>query len=193
MPRCTVALLVAAFGVGCAGARSGGGAPTPERVVAACGPVGAELAAGATLAGMEGDYTVVLVAEEGVDLAVWTGGVLSLRTMPDELSDLGGATVPMYGWTDLVLDPVGAFEAGELGSTSAEAPGVLVLETARGSSARVLLRLGADANRRDVQRFDGAFTVLEVHRIDADAFAGSWRSGAMNREDVEGFFCAERR
>ncbi len=70
-------------------------------------------------------------------------------------------------------------------------PGVIVIERVVGGPKSILLRLGAEANRRDVQRFDGGYTVLDVRTLSDDSFAGLWRSG-VTRNQAEGFFCAVR-
>ena len=76
-------------------------------------------------------------------------------------------------------------------SEDPQAPGVLVLESSQTGTRRILLRFGADANRRDDMLFDGAYTVLEVREIAADGFAGNWRSG-LRLSRLEGYFCARR-
>ena len=40
-----------------------------------------------------------------------------------------------------------------------------------------MLRVGSEANRRGVRRFDGAFTVLRVQQVTDEGFAGTWESG----------------
>ncbi len=103
--------------------------------------------------------------------------------------------VPFYGWTDLDLAGVGAHELGDPGSRDISAPGVLVLVTSDASDpARVrsvTLRIGSQANRSDLLRFDGAFTALYVRWIDDDGFGGDWGSGVTGPE-VTGTFCAVR-
>ncbi len=69
-------------------------------------------------------------------------------------------------------------------------PGVIVIERV-GEPKRILLRLGSEANRRDLQRFDGGYTVLDVRTLSDNAFGGSWRSG-VTRNQAEGYFCAVR-
>lgn len=116
---------------------------------------------------------------------------------------LGGLTlerrdsvgVPLYGWTGLDPADAGAQRLGDPGSRDPAAPGVLVLTTP--ASARpeqidgVTLRLGSQANRSDIIRFDGAFTALYVRWIERDAFGGEWASGVQGPE-ASGSFCAVR-
>jgi hypothetical protein len=101
---------------------------------------------------------------------------------------------PLAGSTDLDPARVGGVSTGDNASTDPTAPGVLVIERhpdAANAPARVMLRLGALANRRGVTRFDGGYFALTVRRMDADGFAGTWASGAA-RQTASGYFCAER-
>jgi len=101
---------------------------------------------------------------------------------------------PLYGSTDVGLEAVGAV-AGDLSSEDPARPGVLVIQMpprSDTSGARVLLRLGADANRQDLVRFDGGYTVLRVREIAGAGFAGDWESGAPLPR-AGGHFCAVRR
>ena len=80
---------------------------------------------------------------------------------------------------------------GSLSSEDPASPGVLVIESETGTSPSILLRLGSDANRRTLVRFDGGYTVLTVVEITEESFSGTWSSGALGRGS-EGFFCAQR-
>jgi hypothetical protein len=66
-------------------------------------------------------------------------------------------------------------------------PGVLVIQ----SPGRVMLRIGSEANRRGVRRFDGAYTVLRVQQSTDQGFAGTWQSG-LGVDQSSGHFCANR-
>ena len=118
-------------------------------------------------------------------------GTLILRLQPSGLDVQGSAATPLYGFTDVNLQAVGAYRVGDPASEDPQAPGVLVLESNSAGARRILLRLGADANRRDDMLFDGAYTVLGVHEIAADGFAGTWRSG-LRLSLIEGYFCARK-
>jgi len=102
-----------------------------------------------------------------------------------------GVTSPLFGSTDVDLEGVGAVRVGSLSSEDPASPGVLVIESETGTSPSILLRLGSDANRRTLVRFDGGYTVLTVVEITAESFRGTWSSGALGRGS-EGFFCATR-
>ena len=161
----------------------------PRQQAAVCEPASGPLPAGASLAGKAGSYRLTLVQVlDGVD-ARSAAGTLTLRRQPPGLDSLATASTPLYGFTDLDLRAVGAHRVGDPAGEDPEAPGVLVLESGRGGERRILLRLGADANRRDAALFDGAWTVLEVREIAADGFAGRWRSG-VRLSRTEGYFCA---
>jgi hypothetical protein len=100
-----------------------------------------------------------------------------------------GVTSPLFGSTDVDVEAVGAVRVGSLSSEDPESPGVLVIESETGASPSILIRLGSDANRRNVVRFDGGYTVLTVVEITAESFGGTWSSGAQGPA-AEGFFCA---
>jgi hypothetical protein len=74
-------------------------------------------------------------------------------------------------------------------------PGVVVFELPAGTggepTSRILLRLGAEANRQDVVRVEGASTVLRVKEVRDDGFAGDWTANAP-LPVAEGYFCAWR-
>ena len=80
---------------------------------------------------------------------------------------------------------------GSLSSEDPASPGVLVIESETGASPSILLRLGAEANRRALVRFDGGYTVLTVVEVGVESFSGIWSSGVRG-PDSEGFFCATR-
>jgi hypothetical protein len=177
------ALLLAA----CSGANAGQSDPQP------CAPVEAQ-ATGVSAAGLAGEYSLRLVATLGPKRGSTTGGRLTL--VPYEASDPGaegdsaGATSftrPLRGTVEVKLDEVGAVAPGELAATEPAAPGVLVME----APGRVIMRLGSEANRTDVRRFDGAFTALDVQQVSDDGFRGTWRSGGAGPA-ASGHFCAER-
>ena len=159
----------------CGGGNASGSDPE------ACAPL--EAAADSTLRadGMAGDYTVRLVATTGAKRGATSAGTVRLMAhdsarqhivLPDGTTSTTYA-FPLYGTGEIDLAPVGATAPGEIGSDDPAAPGVLVIE----SSGGVLLRLGSEANRTGVRRFDGAYTALQVRQITDKGFAGTWRSG----------------
>lgn len=105
------------------------------------------------------------------------------------------AGVPLYGWTSVDPAEAGAHRLGDPGSRDPAAPGVLVLTSPASGGPNqidgVTLRLGSQANRSDIIRFDGAYTALYVRWIDQDAFGGDWASGVQGPE-ASGSFCAVR-
>ena len=167
--------------------------PKRRQQASVCEPTSARLPPGATLAGRAGTYRMTLVqVADSVD-ARSARGTLTLRPQPPGLGldSLGTSSTPLYGFTDADLRAVGAQRVGNPAGEDPKAPGVLVLESGDGGERRILLRLGADANRRDSALFDGAWTVLEVREIAAVGFAGSWRSG-LRRLRTGGYFCAKK-
>ncbi len=152
----------------------------------------------------------------------WALGRLSLRPAgpppPEAPSDpLGGPPPAFIGWTEIELGRVGAVAPGRPDARDSAAPGVgaylldpaatgeadpaaeAVAEPAAEQGAeptaaevRVIVRLGAEANRRDRVRFDGAHTTLTAGSIGPSGFAGSWTSAAGGA-GASGHFCARRR
>ena len=142
----------------------------------------------ARVAELGGDYDLVVRARSGERSTRTTHG--ELRLVPRD-----SVGVPFYGWTDLSLDEIGAHRLGDPSSTDRSAPGVLVLTSpdaaSPGMPGSVTLRIGSQANRSDIVRFDGAYTVLYVRWIETNAFGGDWTSGVTGPE-AEGEFCAVR-
>ena len=170
----TSALLAAAtLGLGACAARAANGAPWD------CVAEVATLPAATDPASLAGDYDLRLVATQGPAAGMAVTGTIDLAVSPAGVR--GAATI--------ALDSLGAHRPGDIGSRDSAAPGVLAFP----SDGMILLRLGADANRRGgEQRFEAAYTVLDVRRIGEDGFSGTWASGA-ERVDAEGHFCALRR
>ena len=173
-------------------ASRGGITPAP-----ACVPPEGPLPADASLDGRAGEYRLTMVEEiDGAPRRTAEGSLLLFDQMDDLREFSGGTgdpvpgvTSPLYGSTDVNLEAVGAVRIGSLSSEDPASPGVLVIESETGASPSILLRLGADANRRTMVRFDGGYTVLTVVEIGEDSFSGIWSSGVRGPES-EGFFCA---
>ncbi len=166
----------------------------------ACAPSEETLPADASADALAGTYRLQLVASKASGAGESASG--ELRLQPAAAADrhrsyLGVrdtmSLYPLYGSTDVNLEVVGAV-AGDLTSTDPSGPGVLVIRTASRSDtagARVMLRLGAEANRQDKVRFDGGYTVLRVREITDGGFRGGWESGAPLPQ-ASGHFCAVR-
>jgi hypothetical protein len=173
---------------GCSGANAGQSDPQP------CAPV--ETAASSVTAdSLAGEFNLRLVATSGAKRGTTAGGRLTLMAQDSAYRRLdlpGGSqhtsfSLPLYGTAALDFASVGAVVPGDPGSSDPARPGVLVME----GPGRVLLRVGSEANRRDVLRFDGAFTALQVQQVTDTGFAGTWRSGVAG-EESSGHFCADR-
>ena len=175
------------------------GAPAGDRPLPTCVPPSGELAADATLDGRAGEYTLRMVGGAEGDDAASIQGTLILHQQSADLrqfsgsdgSAIPGVVAPLFGTTDVGVEAVGALRVGDLSSADPAAPGVLVIESETAQGPSILLRFGSDANRRDMVRFDGGFTVLELREIGGDGFSGTWTSGAWGRA-TGGYFCAER-
>jgi len=144
---------------------------------------------------LAGEFVVRLVASSGDKRGATTEGRLHLTAhdsahrrlkLPDGSSS-STYTLPFYGTAAVDFAAVGAVAPGDAGSGDPERPGVLVIER----TGQILLRVGSEANRRDVQRFDGAFTVLRVQQVTDQGFAGTWESG-VDMDRSGGHFCANR-
>ena len=169
---------------GCGNAKAGQSNPQP------CAPVespSAEVDAGK----LGGQYTVRMVATAGAKRGSTGEGRMELmpHASGHRSDSTGGSstTYPLYGTAELDFASVGAVVPGDPGSSDSLSPGVLVIER----PGRVMLRVGSEANRKDVVRFDGAFTALQVTQVTDEGFAGTWRSG-VGTESSEGHFCATR-
>jgi hypothetical protein len=167
-----------------------------------CAAASGQLPATATAEGLAGEYRLHLVTTSGPDSGASVRGRLALHEPPDSLQQppplLGirdsTTRYALAGVAELDRDALGATNTGALTSTDPAAPGVLLIERhpARPAApAEILLRLGADANRRGVVRYDGGYFALTVRRLDREGFAGTWASGALG-SSTAGYFCAER-
>jgi hypothetical protein len=178
-------------------------APAAKPAADTCAARTGELPREATAAALGGEYRLRLVATAGPRAGTSADARLRLAPLPDSLQmaapvlGIRDTTTryPLAGSVELDPDAIGAVRTGDLGSTDPMAPGVLVIErrpVAPDVPPSLMLRLGADANRRGVVRFDGGHFALTVRRLDADGFAGTWSSGT-GVGGATGYFCAERR
>ena len=176
--------------------------PEAQLVTDPCRPPTGTLPRTATAGGLAGEYRLHITATSGPSAGQWVEGGLRLRPVADSLARavvvLGvrdtTTSHPLAGTTDLDPTALGAVRTGDLATDDDEAPGVLVIErhpAKPDAGAEIMLRLGADANRRGVLRYDGGFFALTVRSIGPRGFAGTWSSGAAGR-GAEGYFCAER-
>ncbi len=166
-----------------------------------CPPPGdRQLPAGARADALVGTYELTLVASDGRA----TTGLLRLNLTDDAHrvvptpsgSPTPNAVMSLYGITNIALEEVGAIRMGDTELADPAMPGVAVLErhvltNGDTTSTEITLRLGSEANRRDVTRFDSGFTALYVAAIDATRVGGTWASGVSGIQ-VRGHFCAER-
>ncbi|MBA3521806.1 MAG: hypothetical protein H0T90_04795 [Gemmatimonadales bacterium] len=159
-----------------------------------CAPATSELSLTDSAGGLAGEYRLRLVATSGAARDSAAEGRLRLR--PYQGPPRGTTSgYPLFGEAEIELGSVGAVEPGDVASNDPEAPGVLAIRRLpRGGEqapAEIMLRLGSEANRRGVRRFDGGYTVLQLRQITDRGFAGSWRSGAPQPRS-SGYFCAWR-
>jgi hypothetical protein len=176
--------------------------PEAQPAVNPCRPTATTLPRSATATGLAGAYRLHLTATAGASAGRSVDGALRLRPPDDsmrrEVVVLGvrdtTSSFPLSGTADLDPSALGAVRTGSLAAEDPAAPGVLVIERrpARPEAAtEIMLRLGAEANRRGVVRYDGGYFALTVRSITAEGFTGTWSSGAAS-SSAEGYFCAER-
>jgi hypothetical protein len=171
-----------------------------------CRPPTGVLPRSATASGLAGEYRLHLTATSGSSTGRSVEASLQLRPLADSVARavvvLGvrdtTTTHPLAGTADLDPAAVGAVSTGDLRTESDEAPGVLVIErhpTKPDAGAEIVLRLGSDANRRGVVRYDGGYFALTVRGIGPRGFTGTWASGGggPGTEGADGYFCAERK
>lgn len=174
-------------------------APAEVAATATCVESSGPLGPDASLGGWAGEYALTMVGgAQGDDAASVQGGLVLQEQLEDLRQFAGsggsaipGVTSPLFGTTDVGVEVVGTLRVGDLSSADPAAPGVLVIESETTRGPSILLRFGSDANRRDMVRFDGGFTVLELNEIRDDGFSGTWNSGAQGPR-AAGYFCAER-
>jgi hypothetical protein len=160
-----------------------GCAPRPNGLADECQSVTYGLQAGSSVDQLVGSFAVRMVATSGDSAGRVVAGQLTL--VRSDRSD-----APVIGAADLAVEVVGALRLGDLAANNETAPGVLVLREGN-ERPTILLRLGSEANAEGVVRFDGGYTVLDVQRLDAQGFQGSWRSG-ITANVASGHFCAYR-
>jgi len=160
-----------------------------------CAPVDEVAMTGVDGESLAGAYELVLVATAGDSAGSSATGRLQLQPNEPKLRGIpsaGGGTrtdssAPLYGTTDVDVTRVGGLRMGEPTSSDPNRPGVLLVQQGEG----IVLRIGSEANRRDVIRFDGGYFAMRVRRVDPKGFAGSWTSGTALRQ-ASGHFCAHR-
>lgn len=184
-----IVLGLAVSGAACA-KRSEGEAPQT-----ACGPPDAARIENVEAERLAGEYELELDATEGPAAGKSSSGRLSLWPNPPDrrgIPSAGGgarsdASAPLYGATDVDVEAVGALRLGDANSQDMNAPGVLGVQ----QGEQIVLRLGSEANRRDLLRFDGGYLALWVERVTENGIAGSWTSGLVGVQ-ARGRFCALR-
>jgi hypothetical protein len=170
-----------------AGVKSVGG--TSVEPLVACERSEGRLSPGASLAGLDGSFTLTMVEAAGRERSI--SGSLVLMEQSEGLERWDQVATPMYGTAEIALEAVGAVEVGELSNADPTSPGVIVMEDDGPEGRRIRLRFGSRANTRGTMAFDGGFTIFTVREITAGGFAGGWRSAARGPA-VEGWFCVRR-
>jgi hypothetical protein len=171
-----------------------------------CNQTSDTLAAGSTANDLGAEYELIIIGTSGAGAGRTVRGTLRLFAPPDSLRPYRRSdntphpylTIPLIGTAVIDLARVGGLEDGELRSRDPSAPGVAVEEWNRTYQGKTLtqitLRLGSDANRRNVIRTDGPSNELFVDRIDSSGFSGRWYATlGLSDYEAKGYFCAIRR
>ena len=190
-------LILAVISTGCAANQAGSGhdcAPLPEGTV---------LGANAQAESLAGSYRVTLVGTSADYSDRQIQGMLELHPQDSAFQSIAlpggvpvsGAHMPLYGALDAAIEDVGGMRLGRADLLDPAQPGVAVLEqvtqNVTGSVRSITMRVGSDANNRDLVRFDGGFMALYVQDVTPEGFGGTWASGVRGPEH-EGYFCAFR-
>lgn len=189
----TWSLVVVAGVLGC------GSNQSQVAVAPACEAAEGDLPMDVTAQTWAGEYHLVMVATSGDSAGRSVSGTMRLMVQSEELQvpPMGslddGTRMLLYGSTDIDLRVILAVEVGALDSDDPLAPGVLVIERPverdGGTSMEITVRLGSEANRRGMTRFDGGYTALFVRQASTGGFAGNWASGVTGQLS-SGDFCA---
>ena len=124
-------------------------------------------------------------------------GAMTLRAQDPALRRLdrvGPRTVmvPIIGTTDIALEQVGAVRLGDVRSTDPGQPGAAIwVSQGPDGGVSAVMRIGQEAIRSDIVRFDGGYMALYLRQVSANAIGGGWASG-VTTEQSSGYFCAQR-
>lgn len=151
--------------------------------------------------GLAGRYELVFRATSGNRRGRLARGVLELirrDSVAGILRTLNGAPHPYlrelyFGSATIDLESVGAFTEGSVNSHEATAPGVTVRAWTDRREGQLKLRLGSNANRRDIATLDGAFIDANFFEIVSTGFRGEWEASLGHTSyRAAGYFCGRR-
>lgn len=184
----------ALIAVACAGRGKAGAAAMGET----CRAVEGRITADAPWDSLTGDWRLTMVASAGPMAGRQAEGTMTLQVRDPGVRrmDVPGTTVvtvPAIGSTDIALEQVGAVRIGNLQSSDPMQPGlgIWVSEGTDGGVSAVL-RIGQEALRTDIVRFDGGYTALYLRQVTGETIRGGWASGVRSQE-ASGHFCAVRK
>jgi hypothetical protein len=192
----TAALTVAAVAaVACAGhGRAGGTAKGDE-----CLPVEGRLTAEVPWDSLPGSWRLTLVATAGPKAGTRVEGTMTLQARDPAVRRMESPgstviTVPIFGTTDVALEEVGAVRIGNVESADSSQPGLAIwVSEVPDRSVSAVLRIGQEALRTDIVRFDGGYTALFLQEVSSSSIRGGWKSAVTPMESSSGHFCAVRR
>lgn len=177
----------------CAGGRAGAAASRDS-----CQPVeGHNITSTTPWDSLPGGWRLTLVASAGPNAGRSVEGTMILAARHPSVRRMespgnGTVTVPIIGSVDIALEQVGAVRLGNVRSTDSLQPGlaIWVSQDQEGRSSAVL-RIGQEALRTDIVRFDGGYMALYLRQVSGEAIRGGWASG-VRTEESSGWFCADR-
>jgi len=162
-----------------------------------CRPVEGPFTASIPWDSLSGSWRLTLVAGSGPMARRSVQGALTLRAQDPALRrvDRPGpttVTVPVIGTTDIALEEVRAVRLGDVRSTDPMQPGVAIwVSQSPDGGVSAVMRIGQEAIRSGIVRFDGGYTALFLRHVAANAISGGWASG-VTTEESSGYFCAQR-
>jgi hypothetical protein len=163
-----------------------------------CLPVEGRLAADVPWDSLPGSWRLTLVATAGPKAGTRVEGTMTLQARDPavrrmESPGTTAITVPIFGTTDIALEDVGAVRIGNVQSADSAQPGLAIwVSTAADTAVSAVLRIGQEALRTDIVRFDGGYTALFLRQVSATSIRGGWTSAVTPMESSSGHFCAVR-
>jgi hypothetical protein len=164
-----------------------------------CLPVEGRLAADVPWDSLPGSWRLTLVATAGPKAGTRVEGTMTLQARDPAVRRMESPgstviTVPIFGTTDVALEEVGAVRIGNVESADSSQPGLAIwVSEVPDRSVSAVLRIGQEALRTDIVRFDGGYTALFLQEVSSSSIRGGWKSAVTPMESSSGHFCAVRR
>lgn len=163
-----------------------------------CLPVEGRLTAAVPWDSLPGRWRLTLVAATGPKAGSRVEGTMTLQARDPAVRRMESPgttviTVPIFGTTDVALEEVGAVRIGNVQSADSSQPGLAIwVSEVPDRSVSAVLRIGQEALRTDIVRFDGGYTALFLQEVSSSSIRGGWKSAVTPMESSSGHFCAVR-